>query len=91
MTANEFHTEQLLEGLTKLFCNYTWCINFIVDQPSLLEPIFSVEMQHEPNREMYWYIIRNYLGSAKPEREAKVKKMKLKTIKSRRSFQSNES
>ena len=57
----------------------------------MLEPLFSVEFQHEPNREMYWHIIRNYLGSAKPEREAKVKKMKLKTIKSRRSFHSNDS
>ena len=44
LTANEVHTEQLLEGVTKLFKNYAWCIAELGATPSILEPIFSIEM-----------------------------------------------
>lgn len=45
LTANELHTEQLLEGVTKLFANYTWVISEITATPSVIEDLFSIDMQ----------------------------------------------
>ena len=44
LTSTELHTDQLLEGATKLFANYAWCIEEIAATPSVLEPLFSIEM-----------------------------------------------
>lgn len=45
LTANELHTEQLLEGVTKLFSNYAWVISEISATPSVIEDLFSIDMQ----------------------------------------------
>lgn len=80
LNASEFYTEQILEGVTKLFANYAWCIAEIGATPSIIEPLFSVEMSDFEdvfNNEMHMHVIRQYLGSRKAEREAQIKKKKL--------------
>ena len=44
LIANEIHTEQLLEGVSKLFANYGWCIKELSVSPSLIKPIFGFEL-----------------------------------------------
>lgn len=66
--------------MTKLFANYAWCIAEIGATPSIIEPLFSVEMSDFEdvfNNEMHMHVVRQYLGSRKEEREAQIKKKKL--------------
>lgn len=44
LTSDELHTEQVLESLTKFVSNYGWCIEEIAATPSVLEPLFSIQM-----------------------------------------------
>ena len=73
LNASEFYTEQILEGVTKLFANYAWCIAEIAATPSIIEPLFSVEMNDFEdifNNEMHMHVVRQYITSRKLEREA---------------------
>lgn len=93
LSSQELHSDQLLEGLTKLFTNYAWCIEEIGATPSAIEPLFSIEMADFEDTfsfEMQMHVIKKYLSSSKADKVAEVKKVKIKH-KRQRSVQSNTS
>ena len=72
LNSTELHTEQLLEAITKLFTNYSWCIEEIRATPSIVEALFSYESTDFDelfNNAMHLHVIKNYLGSSKADRD----------------------